>query len=258
MDALITAGGIPKPEDPLYEYANGKTKALMDVAGKPMIQWVLDALSGAGTIDQVVVIGLTQDSGVSCEKKLFCVPDQGGMLDNIRTGVGKVIEVNPGAEFTLIVSSDVPTITSEMVDWSVNTALETEHDLYYNIILREVMERRFPGSNRSYVRLKNGDVCGGDMNVVRSSVVVAKDAIWSRLISARKNALRQAAMIGFDTLFLLLLRRLTLESAVPRVCKRLDLRGRAIRCPYAEIGMDVDKPYQLEIVRAALAQGAAA
>ncbi len=27
MDAIITAGGIPKPEDPLYEYTQGKSKA---------------------------------------------------------------------------------------------------------------------------------------------------------------------------------------------------------------------------------------
>ena len=43
MDAIILAGGIPLPEDPLYSYSKGDAKALIDVAGKPMIQWVLDA-----------------------------------------------------------------------------------------------------------------------------------------------------------------------------------------------------------------------
>jgi len=53
---------------------------------------------------------------------------------------------------------------------------------------------------------------------------------------------------------LLLLRMITLEGAVKKVTKRLNLRGRAILTPYAEIGMDVDKPHQLEIMRADLAQ----
>ena len=44
MDAIVIAGGIPQPEDPLYTYSHGDSKALIDVAGKPMVQWVLDAL----------------------------------------------------------------------------------------------------------------------------------------------------------------------------------------------------------------------
>jgi hypothetical protein len=48
---------------------------------------------------------------------------------------------------------------------------------------------------------------------------------------------------------LLLLRRVTLEGAVKRASRRLKVKGRAIVCPYAEVGMDVDKPHQLEIMR---------
>ena len=84
MDALVTAGGIPTPEEPLYEYSQGKSKALADVAGKPMVQWVLDALSGTERIDNVIIVGLEEDSGVSCEKPLYYVPNQGGMIDNIK------------------------------------------------------------------------------------------------------------------------------------------------------------------------------
>ena len=58
MDAIITAGGIPKPEDPLYPFTQGISKALLEIAGKPMIQWVLDALNEAATIDNIVIVGL--------------------------------------------------------------------------------------------------------------------------------------------------------------------------------------------------------
>ena len=114
------------------------------------------------------------------------------------------------------------------------------------------MEARFPGSNRSYVRLKDYELCGGDMNVFRASLVTTRTELWERIIEARKNALRQAALIGYGTLLLLLLRRLTLEAGIKRASKSLGIRGRALVCPYAEIGMDVDKPYQLEILAADL------
>jgi hypothetical protein len=37
------------------------------------------------------------------------------------------------------------------------------------------------------------------------------------------------------------------------VTEKMDITGKAVISPYAELGMDVDKPHQLEIVRAELA-----
>ncbi len=249
MDAVVTAGGIPEPEDLLYPYTQGESKALLKIAGKPMVQWVLDAISQAKTIDRVVLVGLDESSGVTCQKPISLVPNQGSMLNNIRSGVQEVTRINPQAEYALIVSADIPAITAEMIDWSVNKSLETDDDLYYSVVTREVMESRFPGSKRSFIRLKDMEVCGADMNMVRTAVVTGRDEFWDRLINARKNAFKQASLIGFDTLFLLLFRRLTIKKMVKVVAERIGLKGRALICPYAEVGMDVDKPHQYEILR---------
>ena len=60
MDAVILAGSVPRQEDPLYLYTQGQAKAMIEIAGKPMIQWVLDALGGVNDIDYVLVVGLTR------------------------------------------------------------------------------------------------------------------------------------------------------------------------------------------------------
>jgi hypothetical protein len=78
--------------------------------------------------------------------------------------------------------------------------------------------------------------------------------MWESLIGSRKSPLRQASLIGFGTLFALFTRRLTLEDAVQRVCERIGVKGRAIVWPHAEPCMDVDKPSQLELLRADLAR----
>jgi GTP:adenosylcobinamide-phosphate guanylyltransferase len=252
MDAIVTAGGVPQPGEPLYEYTQGRSKALLKIAGKPMIQWVLDALEGSDLVRRVFVVGLTKDSGVIGKKITAFLPSQGSMLDNIRSGAIHLLEFDPQANLVLSVSSDIPGITPEMVNWLVETAQQTDHDAYYNIITRQVMEARYPSSRRSYVHLKGMEVCGGDMNVFRARQVLGKDSLWDRIIDARKNALKQAALVGFDTLFLLLIRGLTIERAEKTATNRLGLTARALLCPYAEIGMDVDKPHQLEIMRAEL------
>ncbi len=257
MEAVVIAGGIPQPGEYLYEETKGSPKAMLNIAGRPMIQWILNALSNAQTIDRVVVIGLPADCcDVRSSKPLAFYPNQADMIENIRLGAARVLEANPQARHFLIVSSDIPAITPEMVDWEVNTAMETDHDAYYNVIKREVMEARYPGSRRSYVHLKDMEVCGGDMNVVRAQTVTANEALWKKIVDARKSALKQASLLGYDTLLLLFFRLLTLERAVKIASKRLSIQGRAIVCPYAEVGMDVDKPHQLAIMRDDLAKRA--
>ena len=252
MDAIVIAGGIPEPDEPLYEYTQGQPKALLDIAGKPMVQWVLDALDGAETIDQVVLIGLSQEEGLEFSKPVTYVDNQGGMLQNVRAGIEKVVEINPEARHVLGVSSDIPAIKSEMVDWMVEKNMETDLDLYYTVITRRVMEERFPNSNRSYTRLKDAEVCGGDMNMFRADTVKTHNELWDRILAARKNVFKQAALLGYGNLILLASRQLTIDGAVKRVTKRMDITGQAVFSPYAELGMDVDKPHQLEILRADL------
>ena len=257
MYAILTAGGIPKPGEPLYETTRGTSKALLDLHGKPMAQWVLDALDEAETVHGILIIGLAADCGLVSRKPVQYLENQGGMLSNILAGIRRVKEIDPSAEHVMIASSDVPAVQAHMIDWVVNTALQTDADLNYNVIEQQVMEARFPGSRRSYVHLKDGSFCGGDINVVRT-ILVAEDSVWKDLIEARKNALKQATIMGWDVLFLLLIRQITINEVVRRVSKRVGLKGRALVCPYAEIGMDVDKPFQLEIMRADLASTAKA
>jgi molybdopterin-guanine dinucleotide biosynthesis protein A len=256
MDAIIIAGGITQPGEPLYLFTQGKPKAMLDICGKPMVQWILDALDQAQSIDRVVIAGMGPDEKISGTKLQSCIPDQGSMIANIRAGVLKVLELNPGAEHVVVASSDIPAIMPEQIDWVVQTALKTNVDVYYNVITREAMEKKYPASKRSYVHLKDMDVCGGDLNILRASIVNQNDALWEKIIDARKNALKQAALIGYDTLILLLLRQITLAGAIKKVTKRIGLTGQALVCPYAEVGMDVDKPHQLEIIREDLSRRA--
>lgn len=254
MDAIVTAGGIPRPEDPLYTYSHGDSKALIDVAGKPMVQWVLDALGQAKRVDNVIVVGLSPKSGVTCKKPLHYVSNQGRMLANIVTGINKALELNKKNQYVLVVSSDIPAVKPEMVDWLIDTCMETKDDLYYGVCPRDVMEARFPNSRRTYTHLKNMDVCGADMNITHVRMATEHLDMWESLIGSRKSPLRQASLIGFGTLFALFTRRLTLEDAVERVCNRIGIKGRAIVWQHAEPCMDVDKPSQLELLRADLAE----
>jgi len=249
MDAIVLAGGIPQPDEPLYLYSKGDPKALMDVAGKPMIQWVLDALSDAKQVDNVIIVGLSPKNELACKKPLHYLSNQGRMLSNVVVGVNKSLELNKKTDYVLVVSADIPALQPEMVDWLVDTCMETKDDLYYGICTREVMEARFPGSKRTYTKLKDIELCGADINITHVRMATEHLDLWESLIGSRKSPLKQASIIGLGTLFQVITRSVTLDDLVEKVCNRINIKGRAIVWPHAEACMDVDKPHQLEIMR---------
>lgn len=253
MDAIITAGGTPLPGEPLFEYTQGKPKAMLEIAGKPMIQWVLDAFSQSKKVEHIIVIGLPELGGVTCTKPTTFLSDQHDMLNNIKTGVDALKKINPTSEYALIAASDVPAITHTMVDTLVEGVENSDADLVYHVISKTVMEKRYPASKRTYTHLKDLEVCGGDINAVRLNASIQLSNIWEELINARKNPVKQASILGLEVLTGLLLRTDSLDVIAKKISKRLGVIGKAILCPYAEVGMDVDKPHQLEIMRADLA-----
>ena len=61
-----------------------------------------------------------------------------------------------------------------------------------------------------------------------------------------------ARRVGMRTLLRFVTRSLTVADAERRAERTLGFTVRVVRTPHAELGMDVDKPFQLDIVRAEL------
>jgi GTP:adenosylcobinamide-phosphate guanylyltransferase len=250
VDAVVTAGGKPQPGEPLYPLTQGGSKALLPIGGRPMIQWVLDALSGAACVRSIVVAGLAADEApLTARQPLAFLPSAGSLIGNVEAGARWVIEHHPEAQVLLAVSSDIPTLKPHMVEWMVKTCLETDHEAYYGLVPHQLMEQRFPGSRRSFFRLRDGRFTGSDMNVLQLALVGHYHPAWQAVAAARKHIGQQARLVGLGTLLLYLTGRLSIAEAERRVAQRLGVRGRALVCPYAEIGMDVDKPAQYEMLK---------
>jgi hypothetical protein len=96
------------------------------------------------------------------------------------------------------------------------------------------------------------ELCGADINIIHVNQVTQHLDTWEALIGTRKSPLRQAAIIGWGTLFRLATRQITLDDLVERACSRIGVKGRVIVWDHAEPCMDVDKPHQLLIMRADL------
>jgi len=251
MDVVISAGSTPGKIDPLLEYAQADRKALISIAGQPMVKWVTDALIGSRYIDRVIVIGLDESCGIDFgSKPVIFVPAQGRLIANYIAGVERALQDTADRQHILIGACDIPLITAAIVDEHIAGMLQTDHDVYYSIIRKETMLAQFPTSRRSYAHIREGIFCGGSLHMI-SAKVMASDSrkMWDDLLERRKNVFRQASLIGFDVLLRLLTGTLTLTAAEKRADKILGVRCKAFVTRHAEIGMDVDKPFQLDIAR---------
>ena len=217
-----------------------------------MIQWIIDALNQSKQVENIVVVGLPIGTKLKSNKPVYYLEGGNTLMGSITNGMRKIVEIKPDTDYCLVVSTDIPAITGEMVDWIIDSANKPGIDIFYNVIPRQVMESQFPESKRSYIQFKDITVCSGDMQVFTVQKSLRGDSIWTNIVESRKFPFRQMVIIGFDLLFRMIFKKPTIEEAAKLVSKRLGIVGQVVISPYAEIGMDVDKPHQLQMVENAL------
>lgn len=263
LDAIVTAGGDPAHDTELLAYARDATgraaprKALIEVGGKTLLEHVVDALHGSGRVRRVVVVGLPPEHRPDLGEDVTFLPDTGSMLGNGRAGVEYFQSTGEISERLIAASSDIPLITPPIVDGMLDQCLAYDADFCYNVVEQSVMECAFPGSGRTFVPIEGKRYAGGDINLVRTRIVASNLDKLDQIIGQRKSFWRQLSFVGLDTVFLFLIRRLTIAQIERRVEKVLGFSGKVVISPYAEVAMDIDKPHHLDVVRSAYASASA-
>ncbi len=244
-DAIILAGRSAEPAlsptDSRFSH-----KALLDIAGKPMLRYVAEALCASGRVRRLILVGLKESEwpGAPLSIPVIYIPSRGAIVDNCLAA----LEAHEGSDPVVFASTDVPLLSPEAVNDFLNQCETCDADLCYPIIRREVMEARFPGSGRTFTRLVEGQFCGGDIFRVRPRLVAGNIEFARSLTASRKSPWRLAKIIGLGVALRFATHRLRLIDAERRVSRVLGGSCKAISSSYAELGMDVDKQHHLEVV----------
>lgn len=254
MDCVILAGGIPEPDDPMYSSTQGKPKALLDMGGRTMLERVVDALQSSRSVEEIVVVGLGGDLGMRFQRPVHHLPDQGGLVSNGIAGADWLMRERPKASVFLACTADIPTITGAIVDQHIDGCRPFDKGIYYSLVSKETMEARFPGSNRTFVKLRGAEVAGGDLAVMQFAIVHQNRELWHSLTNARKHAWRIARGVGLGVLLKLLTRRLSPADIEATAFRLIGVPAEVIISPFAELAMDADKPHQVEMLRAQFAR----
>lgn len=244
LDMIVLAGSNKETE--LTKSEKATNKAFIEINGRPMLSFILDALSGLGDSGRIAVVGPAAQLTPYIEKYgIIAVPEAGSIVDNIQKGF-RVLQ--PRRHF-LIVSADVPFLTTEAAEDFLQLCKPYDFDFYYPIVARSDNEKRFPGVKRTYVKLADGEFTGGNLFLVNPARLEDSLPRLQKIFALRKSPVRLAATLGLVFVFKLVTRRLTLAELEKRFSALFALQGKALVSKYPEIGTDVDKPSDLILAR---------
>lgn len=251
VDAVVLAGA--GNDGPLRETSELGHEALIEIGGRAMVSYVVEALAQSTYVDRIVVVGPRSElTKILSNGRVESVQSGEKMLDNIRIGLRAL----SSGRKVLLVTSDIPLLTTEALNDFLARCEQRVADIYYPIVDKVMNEARFPGVSRTYVRLREGTFTGGNLVLLDPAIVDRCDRIIEQAVQMRKKPIQLSRLLGFRFIVKLIMQRLTLPEIEDRVGRILGFRGVAIVSPYPEIGIDVDKPSDLALVRSILANSA--
>jgi GTP:adenosylcobinamide-phosphate guanylyltransferase len=245
-DVIIMAGHDAMAT-PLSEATGQPCKALIPIAGRPMIHYLIQALQASDCMARLAVVGVSPEE-IAPDKATVFVPNQGSLVANLSAALDALQASDP----VLVASTDIPLLTPQAVRDLVERCEGQALDLGYPIVERQVMEAQYPGSGRTFVPLVEGNFAGGDLFYLRPPVFRDNAAMFASLSARRKSAWQLARLMGAAIPLRYALKRLRIRDLERRAQRLLRADCRAIISPFAELAMDVDKPHHLELVRRAL------
>ncbi|MBO8138101.1 MAG: NTP transferase domain-containing protein [Desulfotomaculum sp.] len=241
IDALVLAGS---PNNGLLkECSSAKFEALIPIGSRAMVEYVIDALAKSKNIRNIVVVGPEELSDYLSFNNVKVIKSQNDLIKNISLGFKNLTD----AERVLVATSDIPFVTTEIVDNFIGLCGKCEKDLYFPVVPKEAVKRRFPQVERTFVKLKDGTYTGGNIFLVNPLVVPKSLRNGQRFIEMRKSPLKLCRLLGASFVFKFLTRRLTLRQAEQKVSELLGIKGQAVVCTFPEVGVDIDKPSDLSL-----------
>lgn len=242
MDAIILAGSLN--DGPLKGCSSEDYEAMIKLRGRPMIRYVVDALLASRVVNRITISGPAALRNEFPEDSLLFTEPEGTVIDNAVKALGMVDTSGP----VLISTCDIPLLTGKAVADFVRLAAGGEADFYYPIVSMDGVNRLFPDVKRTSVKLKEGTFTGGNLFIVNPSIISRSADKAQEFINYRKSPLKLSRLLGLKFVIKLLLNQLSIPELEQKVAEVFGIRVKAIITDFAEIGVDLDKPSDYEII----------
>lgn len=241
---LILAGQREGVVDPLCGDAGIERKALLPLCGRPMIDYVLDALSVAGMARPFHVSGFDARYDPRLTQSPSAPGPAGSALSAIEAGIDMPM---------LLTTADHPLLTDEMLRVFITGAQEIGADFCVGLAPKTVIQPAYPDVKRTYLNFSDQSVSGCNLFYIANADGIEAIRFWQAAQHDRKKPWKLALRFGLGTLLKYAVGRLSLEAAFDHASKKIGITARPVIIPIAEAAIDVDKPSDKVLVEQILA-----
>jgi molybdopterin-guanine dinucleotide biosynthesis protein A len=240
--AILLAGQRPGI-DPLARAFGESRKALVKVAGEAMLSRVAKTLLAAPAIGRVVVMAQRPDTlfegdcaWMRDEPRIGTVHSDSGIATSVAAVAGGGAAPWP----VLVTTADHPLLTVAMVEAMIGGAGDA--DVAVGVVGRRTLLAAYPENRRTWLKFAGEAWSGANLFALQSDRARAALTLWSEVEQDRKKATKLIAHFGPWLAIRALTRTITLDAAMLAVGRKIGLVARPVALPFAEAGIDVDKP----------------
>lgn len=250
IPVILLAGSRPGP-DPLLAGSGVATKALLPVAGEPMLVHVVRALRASPLVGPIRI--LAQNSA-----ELAARPELAGFADLHFADSGQGISASLAAALpegdapVLVTTADNLLLTPAMIAEFLEGAEGS--DVAVAMVERRVLLARYPESRRTWLKFRGGWWSGANLFRLRGARAAPLLDFWSTIERERKKGLRIVAAFGPWLLAGALLRLFTIQQGVARAGLRFGLNATVVPMSDAEACIDADKPADIDLIETIMAR----
>ncbi|WGF86423.1 nucleotidyltransferase family protein [Marinivivus vitaminiproducens] len=253
-DALVLAGQRGAV-DPLASAHGLALKALLPVAGTPMLHRVVAVLQASPLVGRITIAGDTAKLAAA-DPRLAEMLDSGAVTGlppepGPSASVAKALAHQASGRPLLVTTADHPLLSAAMIETLVTRA-PADAAATAGVVPASVIRKAYPDALRTYWRFADDGYSGANLFLLRPPGAATAVGVWQLIERHRKRPWRIVARLGPGLLVRFVLRRLTLYDALLALSKRVGVPLRAVAIHEAEAAIDVDKEADLVLVESIL------
>jgi hypothetical protein len=222
-----------------------------------MLGRVVKTLLAAPSVGRIVI--LAQEPAPLLSGALTWIADDPRVAtaaagDGISHSVAAVAGSAAAPYPVLVTTGDHPLLLPDMVEAFI--AASAGADSSFAVVERHVVEQVHPTTRRTWIRFSDGDFSGANLFALATERSRSGVLFWAKAERDRKKALKLMMRLGPFMFLRAATRTISLDGAARSTGAKLGLALKAVRLPFPEAAIDVDKPADLELAEQILARRA--
>ena len=147
LDALVLAGNRRD-----YIPVGNRNKALLDIGGRPVIEYVIDALKSAGHIGDVYIVGPSEELSFLKHKypDIVLFEQRETLAENILSSYESICPQRD--RHILVTTSDIPFVHSSEIDAFITSSSFISYDVVLGIAGDSVLKKFLPSAGKPGIR----------------------------------------------------------------------------------------------------------